>query len=48
MLLQGVMFPNLQEGYVLYLIRAARVVVKGVVVRCRVQLLEWRVRFGVG
>ena len=48
MLLQGVMLPNLQEGYVLYPIRATRVVVKGVVARCRVQLLEWRVRSGAG
>ena len=42
------MLPNLQERYVLYPIRTARVVVKGVVARCRVQLLEWRVRSGAG
>ena len=38
----------LQGGYVLYPTRAARVLVKGAAARCRVQLLEWRVRSGAG
>ena len=45
---KGWCFRVLQGGYVLYPTRAARVLVKGAAARCRVQLLEWRVRSGAG